>query len=353
MELLSQNPALRNHVRRIVFCRPMFEPMESSYEVWTWNKKLSRRESIQTEKEKEANLRAYSAALKEQSELLRSGIYTESCGRCISRFPWLSSIFISDGIPQAVNRDIQITRESPRSQRQHPNMALRRCLPGEDHESADRHIGMVLKALAMAKIQIEELVFYNEWGPGHEFSLTTVPGWPSVLDLSKLSRLDLWLENALLVPNGPDWSSAICPLLRRMPALTELYLRSYENHNFHPTVTELWELNAPKLTVLAVTGLKLAVTGFCGFLRRHSHLSELTLYNVRVDDGQWFSIFKVIREHSGLEDLEIRHVGLGGLFVGISTFAQPELSGDVTWQLYDYLHGKGDWTPELELEWSA
>jgi hypothetical protein len=136
-----------------------------------------------------------------------------------------------------------------------------------------------------------------------------------------------------------------------MPALTELYLRFCSRQNDHPTVAGLWELNTPKLTILAVEGLKLTRIAFCDFLRRHNHLRQLTLYDVRVTDSQWFNIFKNLREHPELEDLEITHVDDGRLDCPVSTFRQPELSDEATLELYDYLHGEGDWTDRLSRSW--
>ena len=333
----------------------MFQPwlaQGSEYKSWVRHHRWFKRETLYTCDQEEAGLRAYKAALGEQEGLLGDGIYAESCGRCISRFPRLSSIFVSDGVPHAVNLDSRFYANGPTLlQRQHPNVLLTTCFDGEEFESADRHVGIVLRALAIANVRIEELVTHNEWGPSHEFSSDTVPGWPSGLDLSKLSRLDLCLRDGKRLPSGADWSTAICPLLEQMPALTELYLRFCSRQNDHPTVAGLWELNTPKLTILAVEGLKLTRIAFCDFLRRHNHLRQLTLYHVRVTDGQWFNIFKNLREHPELEDLEITHVDDGRLDCPVSTFRQPELSDEATLELYDYLHGEGDWTDRLSRSW--
>jgi hypothetical protein len=197
------------------------------YKIWVRNNRLIRGKTFYTCDEEEAGLRAYNAALGEQERLLGDGIYTETCGRCISRFPRLSSIFISDGVPQAVNLDSRSYANGPTLlQRQHPNVLLTMCFNGEEFESADRHVGIVLRALAIANVRIAEL---------------------------------------------------------------------------------------------AVEGLKLTRIAFCDFLRRHNHLRQLTLYDVRVTDGQWFNIFKNLREHPELEDLEITHVDDGRLDCPVST----------------------------------
>lgn len=98
--------------------------------------------------------------------------------------------------------------------------------------------------------------------------------------------------------------------------------------------------------MLMVTRLKLSRIAFCSFLRCHVHLWQLTLYDVRVTDGQWHSIFKTLREHPELEDLEINHIDGGRLDCPIPTFHQPEPSDKLTSELYAYLHGERDNLPE-------
>lgn len=137
-----------------------------------------------------------------------------------------------------------------------------------------------------------------------------------------------------------------------MPPLEELYLRFSCRRNEYPTVAKLWELHNPRLHIFAVEGFKLTRIPFYDFLRRHNHLQELTLYNVRVTDGQWFESFKVLREHPELEDLDIAYVDDGKLDCPISTLAQPDLSDDLTLELYDYLHRKANWTDNLSRWWT-
>ena len=355
LELLSQHPVLRNYVHRLIFCRPMFQPWfaeASEYKSQVRHDRWYKHEPPYTRDQEKTGLRAYQAGLRKQRRLLRYGTYKKTCGRCMSRFPLLSSIFISDGVPEAINLDIQFRSNGPTLfQRQHPNVLLKNGFDEYERESADRHVSNVLQALAIANVPIEELVTHNEWGPSQGFSMANVPGWPNGLDLSNLSRLDLCLRDGKRSPSGADWSAAICPLLEQMPALTELYLRFCCRRNEYPTVANLWGLNTPNLTILSVEGLKLTRVAFCDFLRRHNHLRELTLCDVRITDGQWFDIFKVLREHPELEDLDINHVDDGRLDCPISTFGQPELPDDVTLELYDYLHGEADWTDSLSREW--
>ena len=86
-------------------------------------------------------------------------------------------------------------------------------------------------------------------------------------------------------------------------------------------------------------------------MRRHNHLRQLTLYDVRVTDSQWFEIFKTLREHTELEDLDITCVDNGRLKCPVSTFRQPELSDETTLELHYYLHGECAWTDRLSRHW--
>jgi hypothetical protein len=61
-------------------------------------------------------------------------------------------------------------------------------------------------------------------------------------------------------------------------------------------------------------------------------------------------MLKILREHPELEDLEITHDD-GRLKCPIATFRQPELSDEATLELYDFLHGEGDWTKRLSRLW--
>ena len=56
--------------------------------------------------------------------------------------------------------------------------------------------------------------------------MNSVPEWSRRLNFSRLSRLDLCLRDGKQLSGGADWSTAICPILERVPTLTELYLRS-------------------------------------------------------------------------------------------------------------------------------
>ena len=149
--------------------------------------------------------------------------------------------------------------------------------------------------------------------------------------------------------SGADWSTAICPLLQQMCALSELYLRFCSRKISFPTVVELCRLSTPQLTILAVEGLMLTRMAFCDFLRRHNRLRQLTFYAVRVSDGQWFGIFKILREHPEIEDLEITRVDDGRPDCPIATLRLPELPDETTLELYDYLHGEGDGANRLSL----
>ena len=355
LELLSQHPVLRKHLRRLVFCRPMLEAWlaeGSEYIETIRHDRWFKHEPPYTHGQEKTGLRAYKVALREQQRLIGDGTYAETCGRCITRFPRLSSIFISDGVPQALNLDSKSDAKVPTLlNKQYPNLLLRDCSQIDVLESADHHVTNVFRALAVANFQAEELVTHNEWGPSYEFSMNSVPEWSRRLNFSRLSRLDLCLRDGKQLSGGADWSSAICPMMERVPTLTELYLRFCARKNTYPTVTELWGLNAPQLTILAIEGLKLTRTAFCNFIRRHNHLRQLTLYDVRVTDSQWFQIFKTLREHPELEDLDITCVDDGRLNCPVSTFRQPELSDDTTLELHDYLHGEGAWTDRLSRHW--
>ncbi len=361
--LLSQHPILRNHVHRLVFCRPIFlswlaqEPeyvrtvMELRYE------KRTRPGTPYTGDEVAAGFRAYKAALREQERLLGDGLLIDRCGLCISRFPKLSSVFISDSVPDGLNLDIRPDVNGPTLlQKQHPG-ALLHTIPNylqdeqDEIRSANCHTAFVLRILAIANVRLEELVTYNDWGPTWEFSWDSVLGCLNGLDFSRLTRLDVCLRDGSEAPGGADWSAVLCPLLVKSPALAELYLRFTGRRNSHPTVGGIWELNFPGLTVLSVEQLKLTRTTFCGFIRRHTHLRELTLQHVRESDGRWYSIFERIREHPRLEDLAIQGLDKWKLDCPVITFSQPELSDEVTLELYDYLHGEGEWTADLSQLW--
>lgn len=304
-----------------------------------------------TRDQERAGLRAYRAALREQERLIDDGTYAETCGRCIGRFPRLSSIFISDGVPQALNLDSKSNAETPTLlERHHPNLLLREFSDGCSFESADRHVGNVLRALTIANVQIEKLVTLNGWGPSYNFAKNRVPE-ARPLDLSKLSRLDLCLRDGWYLSRGPDRSSAICPLLEQLPVLTELYLRFCANKNRFATVAELWSLSAAELTTLAVEGLKFSGRAFCDFLRRHHRLGQLTLDYVGLTDGHWIEIFEVLREHPELQDPYISNVDgrrpPALFFNAFRGFGELE----VRFELQNNLRGDGDWTERLSEYW--
>ena len=355
LELLSKNKVLRNYVHRLVFCRPMLEawPLQNNqYVTALRHERWSQFQSLYPLQQETAGLRAYKLALRKQERLFRKGTYAKTCGRCVARFPLLSSIFISDGIPEALNLDSKShTKELSLFQRQHRSVLLRSGSYVDVFESADRHVHHVLRALAIAKVQVEELVTYNEWGPSYDFAECGIPAWSRQLDLSKLDRLDLCLRDGKEKPGGADWSAAIYPLMKQLPALTELYLRFYARQNEHPTLVGLWEARAPNLGVLSVEGLTLTREGFCTFLHSHCHLQQLTLYEVRLSDNQWYDLFRLLREHPALEDLEIASVGEGRLKCPIRTIGQPDLSDDLTLELRSYLHREGEWTERLSRYW--
>ncbi|KAK3311473.1 uncharacterized protein B0T15DRAFT_76656 [Chaetomium strumarium] len=260
-------------------------------------------------------------------------------------------------VPDALNFDIRPNANAPSVQKKQRPGAVSYTISDELQEerdeirAANHHTAFVLRILAVAKVRLEELVTYNDWGPTWEFSRDSVPGYLDGLDFSRLTRLDVCLRDGSEAPGGADWSAVLCPLLAESPALIELYLRFTGRHNEHPTVSGIWELSFPRLTVLSVEQLKLPRTKFRSFLRRHIHLRELTLLFVREIDGMWYSIFKTIREHPELEDLEIWHLDKWELDCPVRTFCQPELSDEVTLELYDYLHGEGGWTTSLSQLW--
>ena len=276
LEMLAQHPVLSFHVCRLVFCRPMFRPglaQGSEYRFWLRRDRGIKRKALYAPDQEDAGLRAYKAALRKQEKILHNGTYTAICGHCISRFPRVSSIFVSDGIPPAVNLDRRSDAEGPTLlQRQHPDVLLTSHFNTDQFESADYHVGMVLEALAPANTPIKELVTYNEWGPSYDFSMDNVPQWRTKLDLSMLSRLDLCLRDTKQLSSSMDWSTAVVPLLERMSALNELYLRFCARKKSFPTITALWKLNIPNLTILAVEGFNLMYTAFCNFLSCHDRL---------------------------------------------------------------------------------
>lgn len=363
LELLSQHPILRDYVHRLVFCRPVFLASLAQEREYVrqvtglWYDKRLRPGPLYTGDEVAAGFRAYKAAFREQERLLSDGLLTERLGLCISRFPKLSSVFISDSVPVALNLDIRPDVNGPTLlQKQHPDVLLHTIsdfLQDEQDEirSANRHAAFVLRTLAAANVRLEELVTYDDWGPTWEFSWDSVPDGLDRLDLSSLTRLDLCLRDGSGTVGGADWSAVLCPLLVRSPALAELYLQFTGRRNSHPTIAGIWELNLPRLAVLSIEQLKLTRTAFCNFLRRHIHLRELTLQHIKESDGRWYSIFERIREHPRLEDLAIRDLDKWKLDCPVVTFSQPELPDEVTLELYDYLHGEGGWTAGLSRLW--
>ncbi|EXJ82233.1 hypothetical protein A1O3_06046 [Capronia epimyces CBS 606.96] len=366
LELLSQHPFLRNYVHRLVFCSPMLQPKlgdPRQYRTRIRSEKWRLVQSIYSHVEEETGLVTYQAALAEQTNLLRGVAYTEICARCLSRFPLLSSIFISDGVPRAINLDMNHHFQiRTMFQRKYPKVLLRNMVEGIETESPDLHVANVLEAVAIAKIPLEELVTYNGWGPSNFFSMDHVRGWPVGLDVSKLTRLDLCLRdsNEPYEPTDLQWSTTIGQLSLLMPAVTELHLRFVCKRWDHPTMNKLWDLNIPHLTKLGLEGLTMSRTGFVRFMDRHRHLREITLNDVRVNNERWLPVFRALREHPALEDLEISNVdndrlssvlSSDRLSSAISTLDVPRPIDDGRLELYNYLHRKGDWTDKLEVEW--
>ena len=152
LELLSQHPVLRKHVHRLVFCRPILEAwlaQRFEYNETFRHDRLFKHEPPYTRKQENAGFRAYKAGLREQERLIGKGTYAETCGRCIPRFPQLSSIFISDGVPQALNLDSKSDAKVPTLlEKQHPNLLLSNCSHIDVLESADHHVTNVFRALA-------------------------------------------------------------------------------------------------------------------------------------------------------------------------------------------------------------
>ncbi len=161
-------------------------------------------------------------------------------------------------------------------------------------------------------------------------------------------------ELFLLAVVGNHWGErprVIRPLLlAQSPALTELYLRFSGRKVAYATVSGIWELHLPQLAVLSLQNAGLSRTTFCSFLDRHVHLRELTLTFMAETSGLWYRVFTSIRNHPGLEDLRI--FGLNKkLQEPLSTFHQSELSSSRTRELYNYLHGNGEWTAALSRYW--
>lgn len=191
LKALSQHPVLRKYIHRFVFYRP---PLREQL--------TERREHDEmvplgtTSKQKRAGLRAYQAAFLAQEMVVTHLDYPSQVGELISRFPRLSSVFISD-VPLLARR-LQYR-------------GTHAYLQAEPTESADYHIALVLRALAIGQVRLKELVTYNGLGPSWKYSCVCLPGWLDVLDLSHLHRLDLFLRDGEIVSGGPDWSSTLCP----------------------------------------------------------------------------------------------------------------------------------------------
>lgn len=139
-------------------------------------------------------------------------------------------------------------------------------------------------------------------------------------------------------------------MLAGSPALTELRLRFDVSNAMCGDASKIWDLNLPGLAVLSLENLLLSRTTFCSFLDRHVHLRELTLYSVEERGGFWKRIFRSIRDHPGLEDLEIACLDGGRPRDILSTLSRPK---DSVLELYEYLHGRGEWTARLLREWGS
>jgi hypothetical protein len=60
-----------------------------------------------------AGFTTYKVALREQERLLRNGLLIERCGLCVSRFPKLSGVFVSNSVPNALGLDIGLDVNDP------------------------------------------------------------------------------------------------------------------------------------------------------------------------------------------------------------------------------------------------
>lgn len=369
---LSQHHVLREYVHRLVFCRPVFQSWRAEF--YRRNPHLAKwvNGDRTTRKEMESSMNAYKAAFDEQERLLSSGTYMQEIRRCISQFPKLSSVFISDMISLAFSPD------SPSDmpglsllQKHYPDILLFKDGKANDGKakdgkakdnkvSANDHIATVFEVVAVARVQLKELVTCNGWGPSWSFSWEKIPETLKALDFSELSRLDLSLRNDnRFGPGLPDWSAALCPLLNKMPALTELYLRLTLGGEGYETLDEVWDLDLPALTLLAVEGFQLPGGEFCNFIRRHVHVRELTLWRITIGARQYANLFHTVREHPVLKDFEIVHTDDERIGRGISTFRQNYLNDDDCerqptvdeTELYAYVHKQGNWTSRLAQKW--
>lgn len=376
LELVSQHPMLRRQVHRLVFCRPSFQPWLAKASAYKAEVGMT---GSYSPEQKEAGRRAYRAGLREQTRLLRYGTYRNTSARCMSRLPRLCSISMSESAPFSLNFDLAQSRSRRPTtfQRQHPQTLLKWGVDVEHLGSADRHIRLILQAVAIAGVRIEDFVTHDMWGPGQYFRMDDLSGWSNASNLSTLTRLDIHLRHGQLwhaSPNRPDLSKAICPLLEQMPALTDLYLRyncDWTRPREHATISHFWDVHIPKLSTVVLEGLSFTPGAIRDFLCRHDQLEKITLWDVSASES-WSSVFKAMREHPTLKDFEISDVDGGRLHyfsVRISTTDPPELpqscgdpschgspcpwklESDTTDDLSKYLHGKGEWTERLAEKW--